>query len=542
MRTKLPWFWVSTAVGCVLTLARLLPHLSDRVMHRDEALTLMLARYPLGDMLETVQLVRGGAPLHFLLAKLTAETGHGLASTRAISVAFAVLAVVGCALLGRALCGELEGAALGLVVAVSPVALYYGEFARMYSMFLAFTALALWCLVRALDSGDGRSWAGAAAFITLDVYSHPYGVLVAVICAITAAVKLGRDRSAWRLPLRAAGCALLAVLPLAAGYLVLASRLGGVKTTSGAEPYSTPRLTTLEQAYAHFLGVPRSVSPLVLSYLVVCTGFLLFGGCALARRDRGRATLLLTWTVLPLLVFAAVHVPGTDNHVRYLIDLLPLVPLLVLHGAVRAVRSRGREVGLAIAGLLIIVTAVRGSGIAGAKALADYRYQAPLERLQAAPKHRDLDALNRFVRERFSSGDLFFGYDPAWAYPITSPAGNSALASARGVARSEGPLIARSLERLGSTQINHGWYTTVVPKPTARAAIVQRLDAAGFDAAQFAGRYVVAVTHDKIASHQAFLERGLAFFEAVKQLNAPARDVASDTTISAINGAIRAIR
>ena len=41
-------------------------------MHRDEALAVMVARRPMGELLETVQLVRGGAPLHFLLAHVVA--------------------------------------------------------------------------------------------------------------------------------------------------------------------------------------------------------------------------------------------------------------------------------------------------------------------------------------------------------------------------------------------------------------------------------------------------------------------------------------
>ena len=74
---------VSIAAACVAAAARLLPYLGDRVMHRDEALAVMVARRPLGELLETVQLVRGGAPLHFLLAKLVAELGGGLVATRA---------------------------------------------------------------------------------------------------------------------------------------------------------------------------------------------------------------------------------------------------------------------------------------------------------------------------------------------------------------------------------------------------------------------------------------------------------------------------
>ena len=133
-------------------------------MHRDEALAVMVARRPLGELLETVQLVRGGAPLHFLLAALVDRAGRRPRRRRAPSRrSGCCVAIVG----GRAArprAGR-PGRAASRRPGSSrsrPVALYYGDFARMYSLFLAFSALALWCLVRALDDGGARWWAGTA--------------------------------------------------------------------------------------------------------------------------------------------------------------------------------------------------------------------------------------------------------------------------------------------------------------------------------------------------------------------------------------------
>ena len=184
----------SIAAACAVAAARLFPYLGDRVMHRDEALAVMVARRPLGELLETVQLVRGGAPLHFLLAKLVAELDGGLVATRAVSALGLLLAIVGVGLLGRALGGPAVGAAAAWIVALSPVALFYGDFARMYSLFLAFSALALWCLVRALETDDGRYWAGTAALLVLDTYTHPYGVVVGLVAALAVLAELAAVR------------------------------------------------------------------------------------------------------------------------------------------------------------------------------------------------------------------------------------------------------------------------------------------------------------------------------------------------------------
>ena len=43
----------------------------------------------------------------------------------------------------------------------------------MYSLFLAFSALSLWCLVRALETDEPRYWAGTAALLVLDHLHAP---------------------------------------------------------------------------------------------------------------------------------------------------------------------------------------------------------------------------------------------------------------------------------------------------------------------------------------------------------------------------------
>ena len=271
---------MSIAAACVVAALRLLPFLGDRVMHRDEALAVMVARRPLGELLETVQLVRGGAPLHFLLAKLVAEFGGGLVATRAVSALGLLLAIVGVGLLGRALAGPVVGAAAAWMLALSPVALYYGDFARMYSLFLAFSALALWCLVRALDSGETRYWAGHGRLLVAHTYTHPYGVVVGLVAALAVVADLVqvRERAAWRKPLWAAAGVVAGTAPLAIGYLVLASRLDKVPQPPGTSIPEPSLPDVAAQAGAHFVGVPRS-GGLIALYLVVC---------ARARPDRPR--------------------------------------------------------------------------------------------------------------------------------------------------------------------------------------------------------------------------------------------------------------
>jgi hypothetical protein len=486
-------------------------------MHRDEALALMVARRPLGELLETVQLVRGGAPLHFLLAKLVAELGGGLAATRAVSALGLVLAIVGVGLLGRALAGPVVGAAAAWVLALSPVALYYGDFARMYSLFLAFSALALWCLVRALDTGETRYWAGTAALIVLDTYTHPYGVVVGAIAALAVLADLlqVRKRAAWRKPLWAAAGVVAGSAPLAIGYLVLASRLDKVPQPPGASIPKPSLPDVAAQAGAHFVGVPRAGGAIAL-YLAICAALALVGLVTLARSGAGRAVLVAAWIVLPLGVLAVVRIPNSDNHVRYVIEALPLAGIAITFGAWTLGRLAGWRGAVAAAlAAAVLVCAVEGTR--GAR-LHDYRYRGDSWAVQKA----DLDSAASYLRSRFARNDLFLGYDEGFAAGVLAPGRNHALASARGTARSEPALIVRSLKRLHGP-ISHGWYVALRGASDSRYERFRAHLADGYDVATFGTWFVLVRTRAPLATPAAFTRAGLRVFEAARKLSGPGR-------------------
>ena len=363
MRRAALAFWLPVAAATALCAGLLLPYLSDRVMHRDEALAVMVARRPLGELLETVQLVRGGAPLHFLLVALIERLGGGLTAARLLSALAACVAVVAIALLGRALFGPIEGVVAAAGLAASPVALYYGEFARMYALFLAVTILALWCLVRALDEG-GRWWVGAAVLLALNVYVHPYGVVVGIAAGAATLVATARrhDDGKWRAPLLTGAGVIAGTLPLAAGYLVLASRHGAVHTPAGESLRTPPTLDTVHQAFVNFLGVPRADALLSATglYALAAAALVLVGLVLAARRDPAHGVLLGLLLVLPPLVIAVVQVPGTDNHVRYVIEALPALLVCLAYGAVELARRVSPTAAVAVGAALVIVLPVVG--------------------------------------------------------------------------------------------------------------------------------------------------------------------------------------
>src|SRR5438094_939485 len=142
---------------------RLLPGVSGKPLHEDEAVAGLISARPLGDVLHTVVFDRGGAPLHFVLAHLALSIDDTPDALRWLSVVFALATVPLCYDLARRLAGRLAGLTAAALAATSQLLAVYGTFGRMYSLFACAGALAADLFVRALDRSDRRTALAAAA-------------------------------------------------------------------------------------------------------------------------------------------------------------------------------------------------------------------------------------------------------------------------------------------------------------------------------------------------------------------------------------------
>src|SRR4029079_6524702 len=174
-----------TALLC----ARLLPDIAGKPLHEDEAVAGLISARPLGDLLHTVVLDRGGAPLHFLLAHVALAVDSTPESVRWLSLVFALATVPLCYDLARRIAGPSAGLTAAALAATSQLLLIYGTFGRMYSLFAFASALAADLFVRALDHPTRRTAVAAAASALLPLTGHPFG---AFLYAAAAAVPRGR--------------------------------------------------------------------------------------------------------------------------------------------------------------------------------------------------------------------------------------------------------------------------------------------------------------------------------------------------------------
>src|SRR5512133_1524290 len=100
---------LAITASAAFLLARTLPDISGKPWHEDEAVAGLVSARPLGDVLHTVVLDRGGAPLHFVLAHIALALDPSAEALRWLSVVFALATVPLCYDLARRLAGRFAG-------------------------------------------------------------------------------------------------------------------------------------------------------------------------------------------------------------------------------------------------------------------------------------------------------------------------------------------------------------------------------------------------------------------------------------------------
>jgi hypothetical protein len=406
LRTEAQWLpivAVAATVGATLAylLTRLIRDAGGKPIYDDEALAGLIAARPLNEIVETVMGDRGGAPLHFLLAHVALALDPSPLALRALSIVFAVGAVLVCYDLGRRLGGRTAGVAAALVAAASDLLLLYGSFGRMYALFAFAAALAADLFVRALERPTAQAAALAALAALLLPASHPYGIVPFAVEAIVAlAVWRGR-------PLRPALPTLviaLGVVPFLVADLRLLDRFSvGLGGDSLAQRRS---LGDFVREVVGGLGGGTGV------LLVVVIGLAVAGLLLLRQRSLPFAAYsagLFASSGL-LLVLARAGDPAPLSS-RYFIFLLPVWAALVGVAAARV-------------------------GVVGVVALAAVVFLAPGNavkdpRVLEIAKPSELAAPAALVREQVGERDVLFPYSPVYLSALPQTAHATVVSRAR---------------------------------------------------------------------------------------------------------------
>jgi Dolichyl-phosphate-mannose-protein mannosyltransferase len=312
---------------------------------------------PLGEVLDTVMVDRGGAPLHFVLTHAVFWVDASAEALRWLSVACALAAVPLCFDLGRRLAGSAAGIVAAAVAASSTALAVYGSFGRMYALYVLVAALAADLFVRAVRLRSRNAVVAAAAGAWLLPAVHPYGAIPALAMLAAAAVLWRRRSIRDAVPVAVAG---VAALPFLVADLRLADR---ANVGSGGDAVATPA-----DAWDELIGTLSAFAGGDGVLFAGFTALALLGLVVLTRRDPAVAALVATVAVPPL-VFLLLRAESTpDLSPRHLFYGLPLWAASIGVGAEWLGRRLPRRgIPVLVVGLVVIAF------VAPASALRDPR-------------------------------------------------------------------------------------------------------------------------------------------------------------------------
>ncbi len=299
-------------------------------------------------------------PLYYWLLKAWgAVFGNSEIGLRSLSAVAGVAAVALTWLLGRDLFGRATAAVAALLLACSPLAVYYGQEVRMYTLVTAAGLLVAWAYAR-----DRYALYAPAAAATL--YSQYLGAALLVAVHVHALAW-------WRARCRG-GWARWLVANLVAAALFLPWLPAFLAQSGGRALNTSPRTVAgLLQATLSAYGGGLAQGDLSLTGGSVLVGLALLGvGLAWRRRARSVSFALLLW-VAPLALVLGLGLRSGLFESRYLVLGLPGLCLLAATGVVQAARLITRQVAAAGAVAVLLVAAT----LAPAAAALDRQYFDP---------------------------------------------------------------------------------------------------------------------------------------------------------------------
>jgi 4-amino-4-deoxy-L-arabinose transferase-like glycosyltransferase len=326
-------------ISAAAALALVLPHYATRPFWFDELVSLEVAGLSPRALVDYVSTVEANMALYHALLGAWLGISAGEAGVRALSIAFALLALPFLYALARRLYGRRAAAIAVLLMSVNVSYVGYARDARSYALTLLLVTASAFFLVRALDASHPRDWALYAATAALAVWAHLFAVLV--VAAQLAWLLLERRGVRRRHAIVAVSALGALLLPLG-----LAILLGGQQPQ--LDWLTRPGPQKLPGLFQWFL---ESRVTVVLYFLGGATALL----AALADRRRNPSrrprseSLLLLWLLLPPAAGFVVSYASPVYLYRYFLVCLPALVLLVAAGF-----ARMRPVWLGVA--LVAVT------------------------------------------------------------------------------------------------------------------------------------------------------------------------------------------
>jgi 4-amino-4-deoxy-L-arabinose transferase-like glycosyltransferase len=315
----------------------------------DEAYTDHLVHLGLGTMLSAIPRSESTPPLYYVIVwGWTHVFGYSELALRSVSALAGGATVTVAYALAARLAGTRAAVIAGLLLAVSPLMIWYSQEARAYSLAALLATGTILCLVRYLDTLDGRWLGGWAVTATLGLCTH-YFVDFVVLAEMIWLIWRERSRREVQLAAALVVAVVLALVPLA-----LAQR-GTGHADYIAQGALGRRAAQVPKQFLVGYASPSQGLTASLATLIVLAGSV----WPLARHRAGmaRSTLIpLTAGLCVVLVPLVLAIGGADFLDTR--NMLPALPALLVVAAVGFAAPQTWPRGGVLAGGLAAVLAV----------------------------------------------------------------------------------------------------------------------------------------------------------------------------------------
>lgn len=143
----------------------------------DEVTSILLARSDIPTLIRaTAQDIH--PPVYYVLLHLWLRLGEGEFMARALSALVGVISIALIYRLGASLFGNGAGATSALLLAASPLHIWYAQETRMYILVTLWTLAGSYWLWRALQRGRWWQWLAYALCMALGLYTHYHAIFV----------------------------------------------------------------------------------------------------------------------------------------------------------------------------------------------------------------------------------------------------------------------------------------------------------------------------------------------------------------------------
>jgi len=361
----------------------------------DEATSLIIARMNLPSI---VAWAAGDIhpPLYYLTLHFWIRLGVSEFAVRALSAVFGVLTIVVMHALASELLGPRVGLLSALLLALSPLHIWYSQETRMYVMVTALSLLASYLMLLALRRRQFRYWLGYVLASMLSLYTHYFALYVLFFQGLFVSYWLCRNEGSrglwyrWLTAMLTIGLLFLPWMPIL--YHQISTGGGGwVEKSVGR-----PTLRALLDTGVYFsIGLDRQLYPVLLRR----AAYALFGICILSAvsalfftLNREKLLFYLMYVGVPLLTAWLLSQAKPMYSIRYLLPFLPPYCTLVAVG-IDSLKSNWARV--AVTSLLALTLLVGDWNAWRIEQNADWR------------------GVSSYVLERAHPGDVVL-FSPRW--------------------------------------------------------------------------------------------------------------------------------